>query len=180
MKNGFFCLSDNKVNKWGEIGDWINIHFQSFSFFFFASILFIFKRKICLKTEFIKKHIKVFCVEKDKKEKTFFICEFRFLRQSLCWNHLIHDLNCNYPVIFSAFSLLSCLSFPEALPGQLPPCCCLQGHPALPICNFWASWGSWWSTCSSQSKSASSPCPSSLVLQWALRASSVPSGLILP
>lgn len=122
MKNGFFCLSANKVNKWGEIGDWINIPFQPI---FFASTLFIFKRKNCLKTQFIKKHIKVFCVEKDKKENIFFLCELSFFRQSVCWNHLIHELNFNYPVISGA-------PFSEALLGQLLPCCCLQGPPALP------------------------------------------------
>lgn len=35
-------------------------------------------------------------------------------------------------MIFGAFSLLSSLPFPEALLGQLLPCCCLQRSPSPP------------------------------------------------
>lgn len=155
------------------------------AFFFFSSILFIFKRKNCLKTEFIKKHIKVFCLEKDKKENTFFLCELSFLRQSVCWNNLMIQnylklfklqLSCDFCCLFTAQQP----TFPRGSLGQLLSCCCLQRSHSPPWCKLLASWGRWWSTCSRQRKTASSPCPSSLVLQRALSASTAPSGLILP
>lgn len=148
--------------------------------FFFPSILFIFKRKICLKTEFIKKHIKVFCVEKDKKEKTFFLCEHSFLSQSVCWNQLTNDAKCNYLVIFGAFSLLSSLPFPEALLGQLLPSCCLQRSPSPPWPELLGILGQLVKHLLQAEQIRQQPLPSSFVLQWAPSASTAPSGLILP